>query len=94
MVGAEEAARIGLVVEVVAVEALEGRVTEIAATFLDGAPLAQMFAKQTLNASFQISLADALSWEGEAQSVALGTEDAIEGVLAFLEKRAPDWKGK
>jgi enoyl-CoA hydratase/carnithine racemase len=93
-VGADEAARIGLVAEVVAVGDLEDRVTEIAATFLDGAPMAQMFAKQTLNASFQISLADALSWEGEAQSVALGTEDAIEGVLAFLEKRAPDWKGK
>ena len=75
-------------------EALEGRVSEIAAAFLDGAPMAQMFAKQTLNASFQLSLADALSWEGEAQSVALGTEDAIEGVLAFLEKRTPDWKGK
>jgi enoyl-CoA hydratase/carnithine racemase len=94
MVAAEEAARIGLVAEVVAVGDLEDRVTEIATTFLDGAPMAQMFAKQTLNASFQISLADALSWEGEAQSVALGTEDAIEGVLAFLEKRAPDWKGK
>ncbi|HSK07101.1 MAG TPA: enoyl-CoA hydratase/isomerase family protein [Acidimicrobiia bacterium] len=94
MVGAEEAARLGLVAEVVAVETLEDRVTEMAATFLDGAPLAQMFAKQTINASFQIGLADALSWEGEAQSVALGTEDAIEGVLAFLEKRAPEWKGK
>ena len=94
MVAAEEAARIGLVAEVVAVEALDNRVTEIATTFLDGAPLAQMFAKQTINSSFQLSLADALSWEGEAQSVALGTEDAIEGVLAFLEKRAPEWKGK
>jgi 2-(1,2-epoxy-1,2-dihydrophenyl)acetyl-CoA isomerase len=94
MVGAEEASRIGLVAEVVAVEALEERVAEIAGSFLDGAPVAQMFAKQTINASFQISLADALSWEGEAQSIALGTEDAGEGVLAFLEKRDPVWKGK
>jgi 2-(1,2-epoxy-1,2-dihydrophenyl)acetyl-CoA isomerase len=94
MVEAEEAERIGLVAEVVDPEALETRVTEIADGFLAGAPVAQMFAKQTINASFQISLADALSWEGEAQSVALGTEDANEGVLAFLEKRTPDWKGK
>lgn len=91
---AGEAERIGLVADVVAPEDLESRVTEIADGFLAGAPAAQMFAKQTINASFQISLADALSWEGEAQSVALGTEDAAEGVLAFLEKRDPLWKGK
>ena len=94
IVGSEEAMRIGLVTEVVSVEALETRVSEIADGFLLGAPVAQMFAKQTLNASFQISLADSLSWEGEAQSVALGTEDAAEGLLAFLEKRDPIWKGK
>jgi 2-(1,2-epoxy-1,2-dihydrophenyl)acetyl-CoA isomerase len=94
IVDADEAARIGLVAEVVDPEALETRVTEIADGFLSGAPVAQMFAKQTINASFQIGLADAISWEVEAQSVALGTEDAAEGVLAFLEKRAPDWKGK
>ncbi len=94
IVEADEAAQIGLVLEVVAVDDLEDRVTSLAESFLGGAPLAQMFAKQTLNAAFQIGLADALSWEGEAQSVALGTEDASEGVLAFLEKRDPLWKGK
>jgi 2-(1,2-epoxy-1,2-dihydrophenyl)acetyl-CoA isomerase len=94
IVEADEAARIGLVAEVVGVEELEARVTEMAEGFLAGAPMAQMFAKQTMNAAFQISLADALSWEGEAQSVALGTEDAAEGLLAFLEKRDPVWKGK
>lgn len=94
MVDAEEALRIGLVLEVVAVEALEDRVTEIATGFLAGAPVAQMFAKQTLNSAFQMGLADALAWEGEAQSIALGTEDAIEGVLAFLDKRDPEWKGR
>lgn len=94
IVEADEAARIGLVMEVVGVEDLEDRVTVLAESFLAGAPVAQMFAKQTMNASFQISLADALSWEGEAQSVALGTEDAMEGVLAFVDKRDPVWKGK
>ena len=94
IVEADEANRIGLVTEVVQVEALEHRVTEIADGFLAGAPVAQMFAKQTLNASFQIGLADALSWEGEAQSVTLGTEDAVEGLLAFFEKRDPEWKGR
>ncbi|MGH8872301.1 MAG: enoyl-CoA hydratase/isomerase family protein [Acidimicrobiia bacterium] len=94
IVEAEEALRIGLVTEVVPVYALEESVTENADGFLAGAPLAQMFAKQTINAAFQISLADALSWEGEAQSVALGTEDASEGVLAFLDKRDPVWRGR
>lgn len=94
IVEAAEAARIGLVAEVVPVEELERRATELAESFLQGAPLAQMFAKQTLDAAFQMSLADALSWEGDAQSVALGTEDAAEGLLAFLEKRDPVWKGR
>ena len=94
IVEADEAQRIGLVTEVVPVDALEHRVTEVAKGFLAGAPVAQMFVKQTMNASFQIGLADALSWEGEAQSVALGTEDAAEGLLAFLEKRDPEWTGR
>jgi enoyl-CoA hydratase/carnithine racemase len=94
IVEAEEAARIGLALEVVPVDELAARVTELAEEFLRGAPIAQMFAKQTIDAAFQVSLADALSWEGEAQSIALGTEDAAEGMLAFLEKRDPVWKGK
>ena len=91
---AREALRIGLVTEVVEVDDLEGRASEIATGFLSGAPVAQMFAKQTLNASFQVGLSDALGWEAEAQSIALGTEDASEGVLAFLERRDPEWKGR
>ncbi len=92
--GAEEARGIGLVLEVVPADELETRVTEMAEGLLLGAPVAQMLAKQTIDAAFQLGLADALSWEGEAQAVALGTEDAGEGVMAFIEKREPRWKGR
>lgn len=94
VVDAAEALRIGLVAEVVAADRLQSRAMEIAEGFLHGAPLAQMLVKQTLNASFQIGLADALSWEGEAQSICLGSEDAAEGIAAFLEKREPRWRGR
>jgi 2-(1,2-epoxy-1,2-dihydrophenyl)acetyl-CoA isomerase len=94
IVGAEEALRIGLVTEVVDGAELDSRVTEVANGLLAGGPVAQMFAKQTLNAAFQVGLADALAWEGEAQAVALGTEDAVEGMSAFIEKREPRWRGR
>jgi 2-(1,2-epoxy-1,2-dihydrophenyl)acetyl-CoA isomerase len=94
IIGADEALDIGLVLEVVPAEELEKRVTELAESLLAGAPMGQMFAKQTLNASFESSMVDALGWEGQAQAVALGTEDMAEGVAAFLEKRYPVWKGK
>jgi 2-(1,2-epoxy-1,2-dihydrophenyl)acetyl-CoA isomerase len=53
-----------------------------------------MFAKQALNASFESSFSDSLAGETQAQSILLGTEDAAEGVLSFLEKRDPSWKGR
>jgi len=93
IVDAEEALRIGLVIDVVPPDELEDRATELAGSFLAGAPNAQMFIKQTLNGSFQESFADALGWEGQAQAVLLGTEDAAEGILAFVEKRPPEWTG-
>jgi 2-(1,2-epoxy-1,2-dihydrophenyl)acetyl-CoA isomerase len=94
MVAADEALRIGLVMEVVAAEALTARVEELARTFLDGAPLGQRFTKQGMDASFESSFAESLSWEGQSQAIAFGTEDVIEGVTAFLEKRDPKWKGR
>jgi 2-(1,2-epoxy-1,2-dihydrophenyl)acetyl-CoA isomerase len=93
IVDAEEAFRIGLVIDVVPPDELEDRAAQLAEAFLAGAPNAQMFIKQTLNGSFRESFADALGWEGQAQAVLLGTEDAAEGILSFVEKRPPEWIG-
>lgn len=94
IVDAAEAARIGLVLEVVPVGALEMRVSDLAASMLDGAPVAQMFTKQAINASFEMNFADAIGWEGEAQTVAMATDDATEGIRSFVEKRPPEWRGQ
>jgi enoyl-CoA hydratase/carnithine racemase len=94
MVEADEAVLIGLALEAVEPERLLDRATEVARGFLEGAPLAQMFAKQALDAAFESSFAESVSWEGQSQAIAGGTEDAIEGVAAFMEKRSPRWKGR
>lgn len=94
MVEADEAVEIGLALETVPTDRLEARVRELAESFLAGAPIGQMLSKQALDASFQMSFADAVSWEGQSQSIAFGTQDSAEGITAFLEKRDPDWIGR
>lgn len=94
IVDAEEAVQLGIALESVPASALPARARELGESFLAGAPIGQMFAKQGLNASFESSFSESISWEGQSQAIAMGTEDVIEGVSAFVEKRQPDWKGR
>ncbi len=94
IVEAEEAARIGLCLEVVAPDRLESRASELAESFLEGAPIAQMFAKQGIDHAWDVSFAEALDWEGQSQAICFGTDDVTEGLAAFLEKRSPTFEGR
>jgi 2-(1,2-epoxy-1,2-dihydrophenyl)acetyl-CoA isomerase len=94
MVGSEEALRIGLVTEVVAPEDLVSCVVRVAGGFLAGAPVAQMFIKQGIDHAWDVSFEEALSWEGQSQTICFATEDVAEGIAAFLEKRSSSFEGR
>jgi len=94
MVSASEAIAIGLCLELVDPDDLIPRALEIADGFVSAAPVPQMFIKQALNRSFEVSLEEALSFEGQAQAICHSSDDAREGIRAFREKRPPEWVGR
>jgi 2-(1,2-epoxy-1,2-dihydrophenyl)acetyl-CoA isomerase len=58
------------------------------------APLSLRYAKQALNAAIEESVGDTISNEAKLQHICITSEDAQEGVVAFMQKRAPIWKGR
>ncbi|MCB2224881.1 MAG: enoyl-CoA hydratase/isomerase family protein [Actinobacteria bacterium] len=94
IIGAEEALAYGLVARVVPSADLAAAAAGLAAELASGAPIAQRFIKMGFNRSLGMSLAEAIEYESQAQSVCLGTEDFVEGVTAFLEKRPPEFGGR
>ena len=89
--GAEEALRLGLVTEVVAPEALEARVRELAGVLVGNSPQAMAATKRLLVAQNRAWLDAAIAESLAANAVARETEDFREGVTAFLEKRKAVW---
>lgn len=94
IVSATEARQIGLCIDLVNQDQLLTRARELAIGFLGGAPVAQLLTKQALNRSFELSFEEALSNEARSQAICLSSEDADEGVRAFIEKRSPHWRGR
>jgi 2-(1,2-epoxy-1,2-dihydrophenyl)acetyl-CoA isomerase len=94
IVGGRRAEAIGLVSRVVdAGRALE-EALDYAATLASGPPLAIACSKRLLRASERQTLAEMLAQEAEAQAECSRTADAREGVAAFLERRAPRFRGE
>jgi len=90
---AADALEWGLVNAVFPGDALLGKAVETAAQIACNAPLAVRQAKHAISRGSGMSLSDAMAFEIEAYNRLVPTEDRLEGVRAFNERRAPRFKG-
>jgi 2-(1,2-epoxy-1,2-dihydrophenyl)acetyl-CoA isomerase len=94
MISAQEAERIGLVNRVVPHEQLMPAVFELAAAMAENAPQVLRLAKESIYRSLSSNLETAFARETGAQTECFYTEDFLEGLTAFIEKRKPQFKGR
>jgi len=93
-IDAARAERIGLVNKVVPQENLMDEATELAAKLASKSPIALQMGKETFYTMSDMEFEKALEYSNEMFAELCMTEDAIEGVNAFKEKRDPIWKLK
>ena len=93
-IDAQEAKEIGLVEIVVPREQLYERADKLAKRIINNPPWAVRFGKKAINASLDSSIAGGLLLEQIQSIFCCGTEDQNEAILAFFEKRKPEFQEK
>jgi 2-(1,2-epoxy-1,2-dihydrophenyl)acetyl-CoA isomerase len=94
IIAADECLKLGLINEVVKSENLEKRVIEVANFYSNSPTKAIGLIKKMINKSGNSTLEEMLMLEAENQDIASLTSDAGEGIMAFLQKRKAEFKGK
>jgi 2-(1,2-epoxy-1,2-dihydrophenyl)acetyl-CoA isomerase len=94
VISAQEAADMGLITRVTPDEQLLTQATELAQQLAQGAPLALANTKRLLWSGIGQSVERAMPEENNTQALLSGTADAIEGLSAVIEKRAPAFTGR
>ena len=93
-ISAEEALRAGLVARVVAREAWLEEAKRTARAIASKSPVSVRLAKESVDRAFEVPLSAGVEFERRAFYLARASEDATEGLSAFVEKRKPDFKGR
>lgn len=91
IIDAQEAFNIGLVNKIVSPENLIDEVKNLAQKIAANGPNAVMAAKSVINRGIDVDFNTAIGYETEDFSALFSTDEAKEGMKAFLEKRKPEW---
>lgn len=94
MLSAREALEHGLVARVVAKEAWLDEAKRVAREIAAKGPIAVRLAKEAIDQAFETPLTAGVELERKSFFLARASEDATEGLHAFLEKRKPEFEGK
>ncbi len=94
MLSAEEALQFGLVARVVAREAWLEAAKAVAREIAEKGPISVRLATEAIDKAFEAPLSVGIDFERRAFYLARASEDAEEGLNAFIEKRKPDFKGR
>ena len=94
MMGAEEAERSGLVARIVPAAELLDDALKTAQAIASMPPMATMINKEMVDMAFETGLAQGLLTERRLFQILTATQDRIEGMTAFVEKRPAQWKGR
>jgi enoyl-CoA hydratase len=89
-----EAAEAGMVNRVVPAEQFDAAVSDWATKLSRKSPVIMRLGKDAMFRQMDMALVDALEYLRSQLTIALSTEDIVEGVTAFFEKREPVWKGR
>jgi enoyl-CoA hydratase len=91
---AQEALAAGIVNKVVPAPELDAAVGEWASKLAGKSPVIMRLGKEAMRRQMDLPLDDALDYLRAQLTLAMSTEDIVEGVSAFFEKREPQWKGR
>jgi enoyl-CoA hydratase len=91
---ADEALAAGVVNRVVPAGELDAAVADWAGKLASKSPLIMRLGKDAMYRQLDMPLENALDYLHSQLTIALSTEDIVEGVTAFFEKREPQWKGR
>ena len=92
--GAQEALAAGVVNKVVPAAEFNAAVADWAEKLAGKSPLIMRLGKEAMRRQLDMPFEDALDYLRAQLTLALSTEDIVEGVTAFFEKRDPQWKGR
>ena len=90
----QEAYELGILNKLVSAEELLTSAEEMAAAIMKNAPLAVEKAKHVIQVGSELPLKNAIRLETEAEALLFSTEDKVEGMRAFVEKRKPVFNRK